>query len=147
MNCKRIKKNLIFLAEKSLPENEEKLLLNHIKNCPACKEKYELLKTAENIISEERSAELNPYFYSTVTGKLGSAEVNHQTEYKPAWIRIANGSMLIAIIAAAVILGFSLGKNDSKYLSAKQSFNQSSNGFHTEYNVTDKKPTISIPLY
>lgn len=147
MKCRKIKKNLIFLAERSLSADEEKKLLLHLESCADCRKQYEFLKAAELLIIEEKSSDINPYFYSAITGRLGSLESDDHPEYKPAWIKIAHGSILVVIIFTAVMFGLALGANNSKYMSSKQNINQQMKGINNEYIITDKQFANSFSRY
>jgi hypothetical protein len=146
MDCKKIQKKLIFLAERSLPQDEEKQMLSHLENCAVCRKQYEFLLNIEKLITEERSADVSPYFYTRLSGKLQTADETEEEEFRPAWIKIAHGSILALIIVAAVFSGFKLGQNDSKYLNNGQTATQNGNAQKVN-SVTDEQLADNFPTY
>ena len=147
MECKNIKKKLIFLVEKSLGPDEEKQLLFHLESCALCREQYEFFKGIENLIIEKKSKDVSPYFFTKLSGRLESISSPEQSELRPAWIRIMHGGILAMIIIVAIISGFLLGKNDSKYSNNKQTAKKTDNTIQKEFSVYDNQFADNFPTY
>jgi hypothetical protein len=147
MRCKNIQKKLIFLAERSLHQDEEKQILSHLESCAICREQYEFLKNVENLIVEKKSADVSPYFYTQISGKLQILETYDQPEIRPVWIKIANAGILTAIIVIALITGFILGQNESKYSKSAQNLNQQNNYQQNDITVTKDQFVNNFPTY
>ena len=147
MDCKNIKTKLIFLAERSLPPDEEKQLLLHLENCSSCREQYEYLKGFEQVIVKEKYSEPGPYFYSKLKARFESLEPIDMPAMRPAWIRIAQSGFLVIIVFAAIISGLLLGSDDFKYQNNGQSYKQSVHNIQKNLNNPDEQMADNFPTY
>ena len=70
MNCKTVHKKLVFFVEKELPVSEMKLVQKHLESCSECTLFVNEMQLTLGIIEEERTLELNPFFYTRVKARL-----------------------------------------------------------------------------
>ena len=143
MECKKFKKKLVFLAEKSLPKDEEQQLLLHIESCDSCKKTYVYLMGFENLIQEEKSTEISPFFYTKLSGRLESVETLPE-KLNEVWLRLAHAGILALIVIAAVYSGLMLGLKSNNSKQAGANNNQAT---QQDLTVADEQFADNFPTY
>jgi hypothetical protein len=143
MECKKFKKKLVLLVDKSLPADEEKQLLLHLESCDSCKESYVYLTGFENLIQEEKSAEISPFFYTKLSGRLESSSVP-QVKLNPLVLRFAHAGILAIILTAAVYSGLMLG---IKQTNSKQNDIKNNNTSKQDIPAADEQLADNFPTY
>jgi len=146
MKCKNVKKKLIFLSEKPTLTNEEKDVVAHLENCSSCRKQYDYLTKIEYFINEERALDVSPYFYTRLSGKFESTVPAPRLKQQPAWIMVAQGGIVAAIIFVAVLSGFTLGLNDSKYMNDYASGKSNKNS-QTHLTPINDQSADNFPTY
>ncbi len=110
MECKTIHKKLIFFLEGDLPEREAELMKVHLSGCKDCAAFAEELRKTLGIIEEEKSAEINPFFYTRLKARLEA-----QTEpaiipfWKPVLIRVVQPVVFSILLIAGIYSGYKIG--------------------------------------
>ena len=115
MNCKTIHNKLIFFLEKELPVSEMKLVQEHLENCSECVLFVEEMRRTFGILEEEKTPELNPYFYTRVKAKL----LNHDREVlerRPILTRVLQPAAFSIILLLGVYGGIKLGQPNKSTL-------------------------------
>jgi hypothetical protein len=143
MECKKFKKKLVLLADKSLPADEEKQLLLHLESCGSCMESYVYLTGFEKLIQEEKSTEISPFFYTKLSGRLESISAP-AVKFNPLWLRLAHAGILAIIVIAAVYSGLMLG---IKQTNIKQADTQNNISSKQDITVTDEQFADNFPTY
>lgn len=143
MECKKFKKKLVFLAEKSLPLDEEKQLLLHMETCDFCKESYAYLCGFENLIQYEKSIEASPFFYTKLSGRLESISIP-AIKLNSVWLRLAQAGILVIIVFVAVYSGLILGNKSN---TTKQTVTQKDQSIQQDLTVADEQFADNFPTY
>ena len=116
MNCSVIHKKMIFYLEGDLRKEEMEEIGNHMKNCSECAAFSEELKKTLGIITVEKEAAVNPFFYTRVKAKLeAGSSIPQYATLKPAYIRILQPVFFSILLAVGVFTGIKIGHAPSRY--------------------------------
>jgi anti-sigma factor RsiW len=135
MNCKNVKKNLLFFLENELSEERRFEMENHLKTCPACSRLLEEFSLIWEGVQHGEKIQPSPYFWTRLKQRI----VEHEGGRKPvfSWleglVRWARPAVAIAVLLICIFAGYSLGN-----------FPQSANG-QTAYQVNER--TIALEQF
>ncbi len=109
MKCKKIHSKVIFFLEKELPDSEMIRVKEHLSSCSECTHFVEEMKRTLSIFDEEKSAEVNPFFYTRVKARLQSQE---QEVYagRPVLARILQPLAFSILLIIGIYGGIKLGE-------------------------------------
>lgn len=100
MNCKKVKQNLIFLAEGSLQPEQAASMHQHLEHCVTCNHVYtEVLQTLA-VIEADNQIKVDPWF----AGRLEQQFVNLQTEKNSRLIKLKTAYRLLRVVPVAASL-------------------------------------------
>lgn len=111
MNCKGIRKKLLFFIDKELPADEEKIVAEHLKTCNDCIAVFNKLKSTLSVIEEEKKIQVNQFLFTGIEQKIKDLESADNL------IPIKSGQnskflkpiYLTLIFAIAILIGIHLG--------------------------------------
>lgn len=109
MKCKTIHNKLIFFLEKELPVSEMKEVQEHLKSCSECALFAEEMQLTFGILEEERTLEVNPYFYTRVKARLENQDTK-QVVGRPMLARVLQPLAFSLILLLGVYGGIKLGQ-------------------------------------
>lgn len=111
MNCKTVHNKLIFFLEKELPVSEMEQVQKHISACPGCSLFFEDMKKTLSILDEEKSPEVNPFFYTRVKAKLENMEtVQESIVSRPVLTRVLQPVVFSIILLLGIYSGIKIGQ-------------------------------------
>lgn len=110
MKCKTIHKKLIFFLEEDLQEKEMEQIKVHLSACKKCAVFTEELRKTLGIIEDEKSVEINPFFYTRLRARLESqTEPEKVPIWKPALVRVIQPVFFSLLLIAGIYTGFRIG--------------------------------------
>lgn len=116
MECKNIEILLWNLIDNKLDINTKNEILNHLKNCSVCKQKYILLLNVNEIIENQRCTSINPFIETRILQKI---EKEKKTKYQ----KILQPALIAILILFSVFVGNKTA-NFITYQTQKSSNNQ-----------------------
>ncbi len=112
MKCTEINKNLIFYIGGELSSEKKKIVKKHLDECDKCKHLFNEMEKTLGIIEKEKKPEINPFFYTRVKTKIENVkESSLSPVFRPAFMRIFQTSIAVALIAFSVFIGVKMGDN------------------------------------
>ncbi len=105
MEHKSVKQKLIFYLEGSLAQEEMNQLEAHLKKCADCRLFLDDLKQSLQVLNNDNTVEVSPYFYSKVKTKLQKEHVSFFERYS----RILQPAFFVLILAVGVNFGIWMG--------------------------------------
>lgn len=111
LNCKDIKKNLVFFLENELPEERRNEMESHLKSCPDCSRLLEEFSQLWEGVQQRERIQPSPYFWT----KLKQRIVGYEDSRKPVFgwmgglIRLSRPAVAVAAVLICIFLGYSLG--------------------------------------
>jgi hypothetical protein len=110
MKCKTIHKNLIFFLESELPENEMEQIRNHLSGCKECSIFAEEMIKTFNIISEEKSPDVNPFFYTRLKTRLETQSAPKKLPFwQPVMVKVVQPVFFTLLLVAGIYGGIKVG--------------------------------------
>ena len=111
MNCNTLHTKLIFFLEGELPGWEMEEVKIHFERCPDCVAFAEEMKKTLAIIGNEKTPQLNPFFYTRVKARLeNQAENVAVTRQTPVLVRILQPAMFSLLLLAGIYTGIKIGQ-------------------------------------
>ncbi len=109
MKCKTLHKNLIFFLEGELPAKEMEAIKSHLSDCEVCAAFAEEMKKTLKIINEEKSPEVNPFFYTRLKVRLESqVEPKKISIWQPVLIKAVQPTFFSLLLLAGIYGGFKI---------------------------------------
>lgn len=109
MNCKEIRKKLIFFIDKELSEEENVYISNHLKDCRDCSFLYNKLQNTLSVTETEKKIPVNPYFYNL---RFTNYDLRFQEDkFIPSFIKILKPVYISAIFVIAIFIGINIGNS------------------------------------
>lgn len=107
MNCKQIHNDLIFFLDGELSAERMEFIQNHLDDCAACRSFLEEMKLQLQIIDNEKSPEISPWFEARLMARLHATTSKSAPVSSPnEWIRsLAFTSLLLAGIISGIYFG------------------------------------------
>ncbi len=111
MNCKTLHKELIFFLEGDLPLEKREQLEAHLNECPDCAAFAADIKKTLQVTENEKSTEVNPFFYTRVKAKLENNETQHIAAFENVFLRKVLQPVLFSILLIiGVYSGIKIGQ-------------------------------------
>ncbi len=107
MNCKQIHNDLIFFLDGDLSAERTEFIRKHLDDCAGCSSFLEELKLQLQIIEDEKSPEISPWFEARLMARMNA----NTSKFVPVassneWIRsLAFSSLLVAGIISGIYFG------------------------------------------
>lgn len=132
MKCKAVHKDLIFYLDGALPVEKMQQVSRHLDECADCREFLVFLKESTDIILEERSAAVSPYFFTRLNARIGMQQNARNNNWlvqavQPAFFTV----LLIAGIYAGLKIG-GMASADNKTPEPSSGMTQIVNDFQSE---------------
>ena len=109
MKCKKLHKKLIFFLEGDLPEREANEVAVHLDECDRCAAFAVELKKTLNIIDQERSPEVNPFFYTRLKASMEEQEEAKRVRVgSPVWEKVLQPALFSLIMLAGIYSGIKI---------------------------------------
>ena len=105
MNCNKILNNILFYLDKELVEAERIEFESHLQECTECRDLYDNVASAYNIIAAENQISVNPFFYHKLKTRL-------ETKEESRVITIFTAVLKPMAIAASIALGIFIGNGE-----------------------------------
>jgi anti-sigma factor RsiW len=111
MKCKTLHKNIIFFIDGELPAAEMEQMKIHLSECRDCAAFAENMKKTLAVINNEKTQQLNPFFYTRVKARLeNQAEQVVVTRRTPVLLRILQPALFSLLLLAGVYTGIKIGQ-------------------------------------
>ncbi len=111
MKCKKLHKKLIFFLEGDLPEREANEVAIHLDECARCAAFAVELKKTLKIIDQERSPEVNPFFYTRLKARMQEQEEAKRERIGfPVWEKVLQPAFFTLIMLAGIYTGIKIGE-------------------------------------
>ena len=123
MNCKSIHSKLIFFIEGDLPDNDLKIVSEHLLHCQDCMAYADSLRKTLEVIEMEKQYDLSFYFYTRLKLKLEKQlEPSLELPDGAWWERILQPALFAILLLAGMYVGFLSGRmgGDTSRYSANQ---------------------------
>jgi predicted anti-sigma-YlaC factor YlaD len=128
MKCKKAEKLISKSLDRALKPGEEEELLEHLKECPLCRQKKEEYENIFGMLGNQVFPEPKPYFWTRLKPKL-KREVSYESwlAWKKWGLRAVPISLLILIVFASLVMIFV--PSEQKELSSAEILLQNQNPF------------------
>jgi predicted anti-sigma-YlaC factor YlaD len=111
MKCKTLHTKIIFFTEGSLPAREMEKIKIHLENCSDCAAFYNEMKKTLAVIENEKTPQLNPFFYTRVKARLENQVENVAvTRQNPVLVRILQPALFSLLLLAGIYAGVKIGQ-------------------------------------
>ncbi len=111
MKCKTLHKKLIFFLEGDLPEKEIEQIKGHLLECANCEAFAKELKKTLEVLEEEKSPAVNPFFYTRLKAKLENQESEQkQIFWRPALFRVLQPAAFSILLIVGIYTGIKIGQ-------------------------------------
>ena len=111
MKCKTLHTKIIFFLEGELPAAEMEQMKIHLLECSECAAFAEEMKKTLAIINNEKTPQLNPFFYTRVKARLeNQTEQVVATRQVPVLVRILQPALFSLLLLAGVYTGIKIGQ-------------------------------------
>jgi hypothetical protein len=111
MNCRQVKRNLVFFLENALPAEERDEIAIHIKDCPSCSCLVEKFTRCWEGVKPRERIQPDPYFWI----KLQRRIVDYEKDKSRVWgrfesiIHLVRPAIAVTAVLLCIFLGHSLG--------------------------------------
>lgn len=111
MNCKTLHTKIIFFLEGELPASEMEEVKIHLKSCSDCAVFANEMRKTLAVIENEKTPQLNPFFYTRVKARLeNQAENVVATRQTPVLVRILQPALFSLLLLAGIYTGIKIGQ-------------------------------------
>jgi hypothetical protein len=111
MNCKTLHTKIIFFLEGSLPAWEMEEIKIHLENCSDCAVFANEMKKTLAVIENEKTPQLNPFFYTRVKTRLENQTENVvATRQTSVLVRILQPALFSLLLIAGIYSGIKIGQ-------------------------------------
>ncbi len=111
MNCKKHRDKIIFFLEGDLPGHEMEEVRHHLAECGDCAAFAEELKKTLGVLQEERSPEVNPFFYTRLKARMEAPAAEMlRAEQRPAWERVLQPVFFSLLLLLGIYAGITIGR-------------------------------------
>lgn len=111
MNCKSIHSKLIFFIEGDLPDNDLKIVSEHLLQCPECMAYAESLRKALEVVELEKQYDPSSYFYTRLKSRLEKQlEPSLELPGGVWWERVVQPAIFAILLLAGMYVGFLSGR-------------------------------------
>jgi anti-sigma factor RsiW len=111
MQCKKLHKKLIFFLEGDLPGHEMEQVKQHLAECDECAAFASEMSKTLTILQEEKSPEVNPFFYTRLKARLESqTEKPAQFIRNPFVARVLQPAFFSLLLLAGIYTGVKIGQ-------------------------------------
>lgn len=116
--CTEFQQQLADYIEKRLSPDQEREIIEHLKDCPSCQHELKESEVAWAVLQKEQDRELSPAFWANFAAEIRERIEKKKSRglaFKPAWV-LAPAAAALVIFAA-----ISLFEIDKQFLSQKAS--------------------------
>lgn len=111
MNCKTLHTKIIFFLEGGLPASEMEEVKIHLESCSDCAAFANEMKKTLAVIENEKTPQLNPFFYIRVKARLeNQSQSVDATRQVPVLVRILQPAMFSLLLLAGIYTGVKIGQ-------------------------------------
>ena len=111
MNCNTLHTKIIFFLEGELPGWEMEEVKIHLDRCSDCVAFAEEMKKTLAIIENEKTPQLNPFFYTRVKARLENQTENvGATRQAPVLVRILQPALFTLLLIAGIYTGVKIAQ-------------------------------------
>jgi len=111
MNCKILHTKIIFFTEGVLPEWEKEEIKMHLEYCSDCAAFANEMKKTLAVIENEKTPQLNPFFYTRVKARIENLDENVALTRKvPVLVRILQPALFSLLLMAGIYTGVKIGQ-------------------------------------
>jgi anti-sigma factor RsiW len=110
MECRNIRKNLIFYLDRELSEEQMNAIGKHLDECPRCSAFLRQLRNDLRLIDEERKPAVSPWFFTRLSARLDERPI---PEEQTVWTRVLQPAFFTLLLMAAIYGGFRVGYHAS----------------------------------
>jgi len=104
MNCSKAHKLISPYTDGELPERDTKTLEDHIKVCLKCRTEFEESRKLHNLLANADKFKAPYGFHTRVMANISSGKTREVSRF-PAFVRLAEAVVIVAIIAIGVFSG------------------------------------------
>lgn len=106
MNCKECHKKVEVFVKGSLPEDELRLVREHLLECRSCNDAFVALAIVEKVVAKEQQLNVNPFLKTRIMANINSLPLTQPNE---AFQLARNWKLHPVLVAASVIVTIFLG--------------------------------------
>ena len=110
MKCSKAHKLISPYIDRELPERDMKTLEDHIGVCHKCRKAFEEGKELHNLFSNADKFKAPYGFHTRVMTNINSGKIKETSRF-PVFVRLAEASLVIVVIALGVLSGSVLIKD------------------------------------
>ena len=111
MKCKTLHTKIIFFIDGELPAAEMEQMKIHLSECSECAAFTGEMKKTLAVIENEKTPQLNPFFYTRVKARLEKqAENLTATRQTPALVRILQPALFSLLLMVGIYTGVKIGQ-------------------------------------
>ncbi len=111
MKCEKLHKKLIFFLDGDLPEKELQEINSHLNECTDCAAFAEDMKKTLEIIQEEKSPEVNPFFYTRLKARMENEEAREEQQVGfLIWEKVLQPAFFSLLLLAGIYTGIKIGQ-------------------------------------
>ena len=115
MKCNKVHNQLIFFLEGELSAVEMKSVQEHLDTCSDCALFLEEMKKTLSILETEKTASVNPFFYTRVKAKLeNQQEVGTLTGRRPVFVKLLQPIAFSIILLLGIYAGIKIGASSAQ---------------------------------
>jgi anti-sigma factor RsiW len=104
MKCSKAHKLISSYIDGELPERDMKTLEGHMKDCHECREELEESKELHDLFANADKFKAPYGFHTRVMANISSGKIRGSSRI-PVFLRLAEGFMIIVVIALGVLSG------------------------------------------
>lgn len=114
MKCKAIHKKLISFLDGDLPEEEMKQVQKHLNDCNKCFAFVTEMKKTFDVLGEEKSTDVNPFFYTRLKARLeNEEEENPAPEKLPGLVKVFQPVFFSVLLLLGIYSGYKIAQPTS----------------------------------
>jgi len=111
MKCKTLHTKIIFFIDGELPAAEMEQMKIHLSECSECAAFTGEMKKTLAVIENEKTPQLNPFFYTRVKARLEKqAENLTATRQTPTLVHILQPALFSLLLMAGIYTGVKIGQ-------------------------------------
>lgn len=126
MTCKKIKNNLIFYLEGTLPAHEAKAFSNHLNSCQQCNEVFIKIQSTLYKYSEIKYVNPNPFFATRIIQQIQNLKKQNYSSEKFITKWLLQPALITIFVITLFFAGFII-------ISYKNHENVSSENYSSSY--------------
>lgn len=114
MKCKTLHKKIIFFLDGELPVAEMAQMKIHLSECSDCAAFAEEMRRTLEVLTSEKSLEVNPFFYTRLKAKMENrASIQNELFRRPVFVKILQPTFFSLLLIAGIYTGIKIGQPSS----------------------------------